>query len=446
MAMLATKNTEDWQRWFLILTAGLSATIVLKIGQVQYLELLYALQIALLVRAFVRQHYRTTVLPEMLWLAAGYAVFLVVALVLAVVTSSQDFYIPPGTSALHLPITIAVLRAVELFASVVIMLYLAHLLARSERMLRLALRVYLWMGVASAIWSLLTLPLQILGIASWGTYSYTFRWRGFFNEGGPYGLYLMSVFLVALALLALRWENRRWTQAALGMLSIAFLGSQSKAAFVALILVFAANLLLLQSGTRRLITLGTFAIALLVISQVADLQGAFRLYREGAAAYERLSRRHARDINFVQGRVAGAFIVPRMIAQRPVTGVGWGNYGLVRNAPEYRGASAWADIADEPSLGLFGQAAELGLPLSALLLLCLFAPYFYLRRMRAPSFVLNLALLQPTVHLFGAQLNVTYPWVVTAFALGLGFGFREKAETAVQSPIRLPIPTELGAN
>ena len=283
-------------------------------------------------------------------------------------------------------------------------------------------------------------------ITSWGTYSYTFRWRGFYNEGGPYGLYLMSVFLVGFALFALRWERRRFLQAALVMLSIAFLGSQSKAAYVALVAVFVVNILLLQSGTRRLITLGVLAGSLLVISHVADLQGALRLYRRGVNTYERLSRRHARDINYVQGRVAGAFIVPRMIAQHPILGVGWGNYGLVRNAPEYRGSSAWAAIADEPSLGLFGQAAELGLPLSALLLLCLFLPYIYLRRLHAPSFVLNLALLQPTVHLFGAQLNVTYPWVVTALALGLGFNMRRQALVSAGVQRLSSVSVGVGAN
>ena len=420
---------------------------MLKVGQVQYLELLYALQIALLVRAFARQQYRTTMYPQMIWLGAAYAVFLAVALVFAKITSSsQDFYIPPGVSALHLPVTIAFLRAAELFASVAIMLYLAHIFARSQQKLRLALRVYLWVGVASGVWSLITLPLQVLGLASWGTYSYNYRWRGFYNEGGPWGLYLMSVFLVALALLALHWEHRRRTQAALVMLAISFLGSQSKAAFVALLAVFVVNILLLQSGTRRLVTLGVLAVLFLVITQVADLQGTLRLYRQGATAYERLSRRHIGDINFVQGRVAGAFIVPRMIAQHPITGVGWGNYGLVRNAPEYRGASAWAELADEPSLGLIGQAAELGLPLSALLLFCLLLPYFYLRHARAPSFVLNMALLQPTVHLFGAQLNVTYPWVVTAFALGLGFGLKRQPEMTGE-PARLSsVSADIGAN
>ncbi len=428
-------GNPPWQRWFLILTAALSSTILLKLGQIQYLELLYALQIGLLLRAFAREQYRTTILPQMLLLGGLYSVFIVVGLLFAVLDSSQDFYIPPGVSALHLPITIAVLRAAELFASVAIMLYLTHILARSQAKLRLALRVFFWVGVASAAWSLLTLPLQMLGLGSWGTYSYVYRWRGFYNEGGPYGLYLMSVFLVAFALLALGWEHRTRTRAALVLLAVAFLGSQSKAAFVAIVALFLVNALLLQSGTRRLVTLAALAGSLLVINQFVDLQTALRLYRQGAGAYERLSRRHTGDINFVQGRVAGTFIVPRMIAQHPILGVGWGNYGLVRNAPEYRGAAAWADFADEPSLGLFGQAAELGLPLSALLLLCLFLPYLSLRRMRAPGFVLNLALLQPTVHLFGAQLNLTYPWVVTAFALGAGYALRRSTASPSTPPV-----------
>ena len=70
--------------------------------------------------------------------------------------------------------------------------------------------------------------------------------------------------------------------------------------------------------------------------------------------------------------------------------------------------------------------------------------------MRAPSYVLNLALLQPMVHLFGAQLNLTYPWVVTAMALGIGYGLergRVPMVVASPEPLHLPRAAEaLGAN
>jgi hypothetical protein len=165
------------------------------------------------------------------------------------------------------------------------------------------------------------------------------------------------------------------------------------------------------------------AVLLVATSQVVDLGKAFEVYKRGSQAYEWLSHRHENDPNFVYGRIAGAFIVPKMVAEHPLVGIGWGNYGLLRNAPEYRGAAAFAHLNDEPGLGIVGMTGELGIPLILYLASCLLLPFIYLRRIKSPLYLTNLALLQPLVHLFGGQLNLTYPWIVTAFALGLGYSF-----------------------
>lgn len=423
--------SRGWEKAFLLLTGVLSATILLKIGQIQYLELLYALQMVLLLGVFARQGFEARVFRSMLVFASLYGAFTVLALGLAAASLGQDFYLPSDLSALHRPLILALLRAAELLASLSIMLWLVHVFARNEAKLRLLMRVYFWTGVVSCLYSLLTLPLEAAGLGTFGTYSHL-RWRGFFNEGGPFGLYLISLLLVAMAMRALRWERRSVLWFAIVLFTISLLGSRSKAAAVALFLLLAVNVLLLQSGKRRLITLVVFLVAVGGLGASVDLGKALQLYRVGAETYERLSRLHAKDTNVVQGRVAGLFIVPRMIEQHPLVGVGWGNYGLVRNAPEYRGASAWAEFADEPALGVLGQASEFGLPLTLLLLVCLFFPPAYLRSIHAPGYVLNLALLQPFVHLFGAQLNMTYPWVVTAMALGLGLAAERRRSQSVQ--------------
>jgi O-antigen ligase len=115
-----------------------------------------------------------------------------------------------------------------------------------------------------------------------------------------------------------------------------------------------------------------------------------------------------------------------MIAAHPFTGIGWGNYGNLRNSPEYRGASLFVAGADEPGLGIFGTAADLGLPLLAFLLFCLFVPVFYVRGREVQLYVLNLALWQPISHIFGSQLNLTYPWITTALALGLAYSRQQR--------------------
>jgi len=171
---------------------------------------------------------------------------------------------------------------------------------------------------------------------------------------------------------------------------------------------------------------------LLLLSQTFDLGSKIELFKQAGEKYETASHLHVGDGNFVEGRVAGLFLVPRMIAAHPFTGVGWGNYGIVRNDPQYRGAAAWGD-PDEPGLGVLGLGAEIGLPLLSFLFVYLALPYFWLHRLHVPEHIANLALLQPVAHLFGAQLNLIYPWIVTAFALGLGFAIKRRSDVAETS-------------
>ena len=414
-----TYLSARWDRLFLLLSCCLASTILLKVGQIQYLEILYGVQMLVLIAAFTRNGWQVTLFRPVGVLALLYGVFLVAALALSLGVLQRDFYIPEGVNAFKLPVTISVVRSVELLASLTALAYLVHVFARQERKAAFAMRVYFRAGVLSAIYGVLSLPFAWLKIADLGVAQG--RMRGFYNEGGPYGLYVLSVVFVGLSLHQLRWERKKILFAGFALLAIAFVGSQSKAAVAALLVIGILNLMLLRSFAQRLAVVGVIVVALVAVSQVIDITRSLRVYREVSLAYERGSYQHKKDPNFVLGRVAGAFIVPRMIAEHPLTGVGWGNYGLVRNAPEYRGASAWVDLNDEPALGIAGLAAELGLPATALLLFCLIYPAILLRRRGAPSHLVNLALIQPVVHLCGAQLNLTYPWIVTAFALGVAF-------------------------
>jgi O-antigen ligase len=244
--------------------------------------------------------------------------------------------------------------------------------------------------------------------------------RGFYNEGGPYGLYLITVFLVGIVLSRQNWSRRSRIRLAYVPLAIALLGSQSKAAiFAAGIMMFFDALMVKQLG-RRLLVVGALLGVGFLASDVPAITEPIAIYITTPAKYEYLSNLDSEE-DLLSGRIAGAFIVQRMIQVHPWVGIGWGNYPLVRNSPEYRGGARWADIEDDPGLGILGTTADFGIPLTLFLVCITFYPYFYLRRQGAPLVVKNLALIQPVVHLCGAQLNLTYPWLITAFALGLGY-------------------------
>ncbi len=410
-----------WTWIFLALTGALCSTILLKVAEIQYLELLYAFQLFLLLYVFTQRGFKARLLRSSVQLGGLYLVFMAGALVLSLAALRNQFFYPADLSLLKHPVWITISRIVELLIDAGIMIYLVQEFCGDRRTLAFTMKMYFWTGVASALYSFLTYPLNVLHIADLGTYNADHRMRGFYNEGGPYGLYLLSAILVGVALYKLQWGKRNGLRAGLALLLVAALGSKSKAAVSAAIVMMLVNVLLVQGAKRRAAVFAVFAVGAIVLSVSVDLPEQLRAYRRNAALYERISNANFNDANLVYGRIAGAFIVPRIVAAHPILGVGWGNYGLVRNNPEYRGASTWVSDDGEAALGLLGQTADLGIPLTLLLMLCLLFPYLYLRRIQAPLYIKNLALLQPIIHLFGGQLNLTYPWVVTAFALGLGY-------------------------
>ncbi len=425
-----------WQKAFLLATGILASTIDLKFGPIQYLEVLYLVLIFVLLLVFVQGDYRSTCYRIVFWMGGSYIFFCVAAFSLALAALRFDFYVPYALLPFKGPVTITIARIVELVAAVAAMLYMTQIFGKDVSKARFTMVVYFWTGVVSGIFSILCIPLNEAGITIPGpiliaAYEAN-RLRGFYNEGGPYGLYVLSVLLLGYALDRLEWIPRRRVRLALAFMAVIFCMCYSKAGFCAIITVFLLNGLFARGLTQRLIILGTGLGIAIGITQIVNLADVLRAYQATAAQYERLSHQHATDPNFIYGRVAGAFIVPRMIAAHPLTGIGWGNYGLLRNAPEYRGGAVYTEYADDPGLGVFGLAAELGLPLLAGLLGLLFLPFFYLRRLNAPTWLSNLALVQPVVHLYGAQLNLTYPWVVTAFALGLGIYYSSSVRFSLQ--------------
>ena len=420
----AEETWSRWERFFLFATGALASTILLKFAAVQYLEYIYALHLFLLAVTFPRLGFQVRVRRAIFWLGIGWLVFSIAVMALAVASLRFDFYLPAYLDPIRYPVTISALRLTEYVLSFSVMLYLAHTFRRSAEKARFTLRVYFWTGVASAVYSMISYPLDVLGIASLGAYADLHRFRGFYNEGGPYGLYAISVLLAGIALYRLGWDKILWLRWGLGLMLVAFVMSQSKAAFLAAGALLLLNVLIGGSLAQRSWIIGAALVLGLLSSQFLNISGNIAVLEAGAAQFERLSHRRYGDANFVYGRVAGLYIVPRMIKAHPLTGIGLGNYGTLRNAPEYRGAAYYVENADDSGLGILGYVADLGIPLITYTLFLMFMPFFLLRRLRAPSYLTNLALLQPIVHIFGAQLNVTYSWVVTAFALGIGYNLK----------------------
>jgi hypothetical protein len=181
----------------------------------------------------------------------------------------------------------------------------------------------------------------------------------------------------------------------LGLYSIISVGSFKKKAFY---FVLSTGIFL---GAAAWFDLGTHLVGYLTSYQNIE---------------EQISVRGSSDYNLVIGRVSALRIVPRMIASHPVTGIGFGNYPLMRNDPLYLGGlPTVTEVEDLPGLGIPGYAAELGIPATLWLLVLLFVPY---RVSRGKATILVIAaLFQPLAHILAVQLTFFYPWFVSACAL-----------------------------
>ncbi len=154
------------------------------------------------------------------------------------------------------------------------------------------------------------------------------------------------------------------------------------------------------------------AIPVVLGSSLIDgLQG----YYESLASFRISMAMRPDDYNLVMGRVMATVLLPRIVMLHPILGIGIGNYSLVRNDPMILLGLPTTPEWDLPGLGILGYVAELGIPLT-LLVLWLYA--YPMRASRGLSGWLALLSAYPLMAaLFGVQLNFCYPWVVAGLAL-----------------------------
>ena len=423
----------------LFLFGGLASTLLLKIAGVQYLEIIEFLLVIYLLLRLARASFRVQFSGVLFRLGGHYTLLMTLIGVGAILAFTRPVY--TETSGLYRLGAYSASRLLELALDVAAMIILAEIFRRDPAKCLFTMRVYFWVGTLSAVVGATASIAHLRVFAGGG------RASGFFNEGGPFGLYLVSNLAVGW-LLRTSERDRPKLAIALAMVPnvVALVLSASKAAFVAIGFMILLQALLASSLRQRLAVACLFAMGVAIILTYTNVSHGLQTYTGAAENYVTLSNLFPTDYNLVGGRVAGIFLVPRMIAIHPWTGVGLANYGLVRNAYEYRGGSVWVYIADSPGLGLAGLVAEIGIPLSLYLLYVLFVPVALVRRTTTWTPLVSLALVQPVVHLFGAQLNLTYPWITSAFALGLaGAGVTAKTIRSYQNgaaePQTPPLPS-----
>ena len=378
-----------------------------------------------------RNGWRAAIPLPLKWLGIHYCSLLVMASVFAILSLRFEYHVPVEAAdhLLKQPGILPLSKLVELALVILSTVVIARLLIVDRGLLGFAGRVYVQIGVVNGLFAITSwLLLVYAGVDVLGAYfggaSDVPRARGFFNEGGPYGMYACSVMAVALARRYVARDIGRmamvWVLAVMGASVVL---AESKAAY----LFFAAVGLwwsLRRIQLRRMV-IGCAAVAVVLVW--TPLPGAVEGYWYSYRALEGFAAAHPDDRLQVMGRVAAIYIAPRVVEAHPITGVGLGNYSLVRNDPRYLGALPETDGWDLPGLGLVGYAADLGLPLLGYLIWLIWRPVSIAVRRKAPNWVVLLSAYQFFAQLFGVQITFFYPWFVTAVALGYSLQADQRA-------------------
>ena len=241
---------------------------------------------------------------------------------------------------------------------------------------------------------------KITSLNVFGVITHTGRLRGFFNEGGPFGL-LISMLLILSFL-----KKRNYLEKIILILCLVF--SFSKAGIILLLLfviLYYARRFRHNTKIKLYIYIlfvpGIFLSSILVYYVIQQYSISW-FDADSALQY---AQNNSEDTNFVAGRVAGKYIVTNMVVENPLIGIGLGNYPILRNLNEYRSFFPIIKVYDAHGFGgIVTVLCEFGL-------LGLFV-FFCILRYKAKRSNPYLIFLFICVFMCGVQITFIYPWLL----------------------------------
>lgn len=162
-----------------------------------------------------------------------------------------------------------------------------------------------------------------------------YRLKGFFVEGGPFGLFYAFLFTICIAF----YKKLKLTPWYVLVSLLLIILAQSKAGYMLILLNVVIYLIsrvnIYFKSTLAKVVLSIFIVCFLSFSTLA----VFKVYIDSLTDIEQRASVFAPgeiDPNFMMGRISATVIVPNMLKSNFITGIGWGNYPLTRNNPAYR--------------------------------------------------------------------------------------------------------------
>lgn len=339
--------------------------------------------------------------------------FITLVLLISINSFFGEFYNPANvTSLLNKPIIITFARITQIVLAVYIPFFIYQNISQNKQYFLKGMHYYLIVGGFVCAFGLISL----IGNFALGEDllfgSYDGRIRATFNEGGPFGIYVVSLILMTNLYFSLIQRSMMLKMFFWGIFGTCLILSWSKAAILLLIVLCISSLFI--SRKSKLTILCTISALVL---------GAFGLIGNGLQGYyndylnaeQLLINGREEDPNFVMGRIAAAYIIPNMIVDNPFIGIGLGNYPLMRNKPEYRGEFPAVEDWDLTGFGLLDVFVEVGIPVALLFTVALSLPFYFCFKFKLNKNISRIALFQLLAHCLGVQITFIYPWMITVF-------------------------------
>ena len=239
------------------------------------------------------------------------------------------------------------------------------------------------------------------------------RLRGWFGEGGPYGLMLSFTYVLTFFYKSKYHNLKRF----LIILVIYFLAKSKAGVVLVLIWYFIIYYKTIYKKLKEFSIIIVIMLALLFSLIFVKLS---KNYIYAISNVKKEMKERPTDINLVMGRIAGVFIFPEMIADYPIFGIGLGNYPIMRNNPKYLEFIPKSPKGKTDAHG-FGGLIQL-LVDGGLVVFILFAfiiYYLYVKIKRKKNKNENFLAIFLFFFIFGVQIYFLYPWVLLGILISL---------------------------
>lgn len=344
----------------------------------------------------------------------------------AVVNVFTRFYINDQLPLLKLPYFISFSRLIEMIACLIFCLFIINALKLAKDPYTLLKKILFVQIFIFGIFYVLTYLLYASHILS--TISYDnlivydaspgdriFRLRGFYVEGGPLGLFYAFLFSICVGF----YKKLQLSPLYLALCLIVVFLASSKAGYMLVVLTGVVFLFSKVTNYIKTYTAKVVFYVLIIIGFIGASVVTLEMYITSFTNIEETTATFAPneiDPNFMLGRISASVILPSMLQDSYLKGIGWGNYPLLRNNPQYRKFMPEIPVSMWDATGFGGMIdtlVEAGIPLFALYLLIYFHAIKQIKKKISNSNYVVLAFIGPL--LLGVSIYFLYTW----FLLGV---------------------------